>query len=255
MLVEWLSWRWVFFVNVPIGVALLVLATTALPETVRARGRVDIPGALTSTFGMAAVVYGFVHAASDGWADPITVTAFVVGVVLIVGFVLQEARVAVPITPLRLFKDRNRVSAYFARMLLVAAMMGIFFFLTQFLQDVLGYSPLMAGLAFLPLTAMVFLASQLSARFWTPRFGNRVPMVVGVSLSTLGVLGLTQLQPSSGYISLLVPLLLFGFGNGTAFVPLTGAALSGVRPRTPGPRPAWSTSPSRSAARSAWPCW
>ncbi|MHA3701534.1 MFS transporter [Jatrophihabitans sp. YIM 134969] len=234
VLVEWLSWRWVFFVNVPIGLVLLVLATSALPETVRARGHVDIPGAITSTLGMSAVVYGFVHAASDGWSDPLTIVSFVVGVVMIGAFVAQERRVAVPITPLRLFADRTRVSAYVARMLLVAAMMGIFFFLTQFLQDVLGYSPLMAGLAFLPLTAMVFIASQLSARVWTPRFGTRWPMVIGVSFSTLGVLGLTQLHPDSGYISLLVPLILFGFGNGTAFVPLTGAALAGVKPEDAG---------------------
>ncbi len=234
VLTEWLSWRWVFFVNVPIGLVLLVVASSALPETTRTRGHVDIPGALTSTFGMAAVVYGFINAASDGWADPRTIVAFVAGVVLIAGFVFQETRVAVPITPLRLFADRTRVSAYVARMLLVAAMMGIFFFLTQFLQDVLAYSPIMAGLAFLPLTVMVFLGSQLSARIWTPRFGMRVPMVVGVSLSTLGVLGLTQLHPDSGYLSLLVPLLLFGLGNGTAFVPLTGAALFNVEPADAG---------------------
>ena len=234
LLVQFLSWRWVFFVNVPIGLVLLVLATSALPETTRARGHVDIPGAITSTLGMSAVVYGFVHAASDGWADPLTIASFVVGAVMIVGFVFQETRVAVPITPLRLFADRTRVSAYVARMLLVAAMMGIFFFLTQFLQDILGYSPLQAGLAFLPLTAMVFTASQLSARFWTPRFGIRWPMVAGISLSTLGVLGLTQLEPDSGYISLLVPLMMFGFGNGTAFVPLTGAALTGVAPADAG---------------------
>jgi MFS family permease len=109
-------------------------------------------------------------------------------------------------------------------------MMGMFFFLTQFLQGVLGYSPLQAGFAFLPLTVALFAASQASARTLTARFGARVMMVGGISLSTAGLLWLTQLNEGSGYLSVLGPLLMFGIGNGFAFVPLTSAALSGVDP-------------------------
>jgi EmrB/QacA subfamily drug resistance transporter len=148
MLTQWASWRWVLFVNVPIGVAVIALSRLVLPETARRSGRFDLTGALTSTIGMAALVYGFVHAATDGWADTTTIAAFAVGVVLLVAFVLTELRASSPITPLRLFADRNRSTSYLARLLLVAGMLGMFFFLTQFLQNVLGYSPLKTGVAF-----------------------------------------------------------------------------------------------------------
>ena len=173
MLTEWASWRWVLFVNVPIGAALLVLGRTVLPETERNHGRFDLAGALTSTIGMTALVYGFVHAATDGWTDVATIASFAVGLVLLAAFVVIEMRAESPITPLRLFASRNRTSAYIARLLLVAGMMGMFFFLTQFLRGVLGYSDLRTGFAFLPLTALVFTASQLSARFLVDRFGDQ----------------------------------------------------------------------------------
>ncbi|MEP7021522.1 MAG: MFS transporter, partial [Pseudonocardiales bacterium] len=136
MLTQWVSWRWVLFVNVPIGVAVIVLTRLVMPETPRKSGRFDLTGALSSTIGMAALVYGFVHAATDGWGDAGTLASFTVGVSLVVLFVLTELRAESPITPLRLFADRNRSTSYVARLLLVAGMMGMFFFLTQFLQGV-----------------------------------------------------------------------------------------------------------------------
>jgi MFS family permease len=153
---------------------------------------------------------------------------------LLVWFVLTERRAESPITPLRLFADRNRSSAYVARLLLVAGMLGMFFFLTQFLRGVLGYSDLKTGFAFVPLTLIVFASSQFSARFAVERFGMRTVMVSGLSMSTLGMLWLTQLGEHSGYASLLGPLLVFGLGNGLAFVPLTTAALDGVAPEDAG---------------------
>jgi len=230
MLVEWVSWRWVFFVNVPIGVLLLVLARRELPETSRQRGGIDIPGALTSTLGMGALVYGFVRAASDGWGSAGTETAFAIGLLLLGAFVAIERRAATPITPLRLFASRDRVFSYVARLLLVGGMFGMFFFLTQFLQDVLGYSPLVTGLAFLPLTVALFAASQLSARTLLPIVGARALMAGGITLSTASLLVLTQLSQHSSYGLVLVSLLLFGIGNGLAFVPLTAASLEGVAP-------------------------
>jgi EmrB/QacA subfamily drug resistance transporter len=228
VLVEWASWRWVFFVNVPIGIGLLVLARRDLPETDRHAGRIDLPGALTSTVGMAALVYGFVRAAAAGWHATGTIAAFAVGVVLLVTFVLVESRAATPITPLRLFADRDRTFSYLARLVLVGGMFGMFFFLTQFLQDVLGYSALVTGVAFLPLTAALFIASQLSARVLMPRFGSKRLMVGGFSVSTLGLLMLTQVSQTSSYGLILCALLLFGIGNGLAFVPLTAASLAGI---------------------------
>jgi EmrB/QacA subfamily drug resistance transporter len=234
MLVEWASWRWVFFVNVPIGLAVLLGARRFLPSTPRRTGRFDLLGAITSTLGTGGLVYGFVRAASDGWGDPLTVAAFVTGVLLLAAFVLVELRAPAPITPLRLFANRDRAVSYVARLLLVAGMMGVFFFLSQFLQDVLHYSALQAGLAFLPMTVMVFSASQVSARLLSGRLPTRWLISGALTVSTAGLLWLTQLDVGSGYGSLLGPLVLFGLGNGLAFVPLTGLSLRDVGPADAG---------------------
>jgi EmrB/QacA subfamily drug resistance transporter len=234
LLTQWASWRWVLFVNVPIGIAVLALARTALTETPRRNGHFDVRGAVTSTAGVTALAYGFVRAATSGWADAVTVAAFAVGAVLLAVFVVIESHASEPITPLRLFADRSRSSSYVARLFLIAGMFGMFFFLTQFLQEVLGYGPLQTGMAFLPFTIALFAASQLSARRLVERVGAKALMVGGLLLSTSGMLWLTQLSATSGYMSLLAPLLLFGTGNGLAFVPLTSASLSGVRPEDAG---------------------
>jgi EmrB/QacA subfamily drug resistance transporter len=234
LLTQYVSWRWVLFVNVPIGLVVIALTLRVLPETPRRTGRFDIAGALTSTVGMGALVYGFVHAATAGWHGTETLVAFGLGVVLLAAFVFIELRASSPITPLRLFADRSRSASYLARLLLVAGMMGMFFFLTQFLQGVLGYSPLKTGLAFLPLTVMVFTASQVSARVLTTRYSTRTLVVGGITVSTFALLWISQLGADSSYYSLLGPLVLFGLGNGTAFVPLTAASLSGVEPADAG---------------------
>ncbi len=234
ILTQLLSWRWVMFVNVPIGVAVLVGASFALTETPRQTGKFDLPGAFLATLGMTSVVYGFVRAASDGWSNPGTIAALVGGAVLIAGFVFNERRASHPITPLSLFTDRTRVGAYLGRLLLVASMTGMFFFLTQFMQDVLNYGPLKTGLGFLPVTFALFAASQASARVLVERFGERTVLLVGVSLSFLSMIWLTQLSGSSGYLSVAGPLVLLGLGNGSAFVPLTSAGLHAVEPRLAG---------------------
>ncbi|HWJ86221.1 MAG TPA: DHA2 family efflux MFS transporter permease subunit [Cellulomonas sp.] len=233
MLTQWVSWRWVLFVNVPIGIALIIVARAVLPETPRHRGRFDLLGAATSTIGMTSLVYGFVRAATEGWTDPETLAAFTVGALLLATFVLVELRAESPITPLRLFASRTRSAATVARLLLVAGMMGMFFFLTQFLQDILGYSPLATGVAFLPLTIMLFVMSRVSAALMA-RVGMRALMVGGLTMSTAGLLILSQISADSSYLAVLVPLLLFGAGNGLAFVPLTAAGLAGVAPQDAG---------------------
>ncbi|MCW2496841.1 MFS transporter [Jatrophihabitans sp.] len=234
MLSEWASWRWVFFVNVPIGIAAVAVARFVLPQSDRSTGRFDLAGAITSTLGMATLVYGFVNAGTSGWADVETIGSFAIGIVLMAAFVFTELRAESPITPLHLFADRNRSSSYLARLFLVAGMMGMFFFLTQFLRGVLGYSDLKTGFAFVPLTLAVFTSSQLSSRVLVERFGGRRLMIIGASMSTLGMLWLTQLGESSSYLSLVGPLVIFGFGNGLAFVPLTTTAIDGVAPKDAG---------------------
>src|ERR1700681_2138247 len=229
LLVQVAIWRWVLFVNVPIGLVVLALARRSLTETPSRNGHFDVLGALTSTVGVTSLTYGFVRAASNGWNDLVTLGSFVLGIVLLAVFVTLERRASEPITPLSLFSDRSRNASYVARLFLVAGMFGMFFFLTQFLQDVLGYGPLQAGLAFLPFSVALFAMSQLSARRLVERFGGKAVMVVGFSLSTLSMLLMTQLSASSTYLFVLIPVLLFGTGNGLAFVPLTSASLAGVR--------------------------
>jgi EmrB/QacA subfamily drug resistance transporter len=229
ILTEIASWRWVMLVNAPIGVAVATLAWMAVPHTPRRTGRFDLPGAVTSTTGVSGLVYGFVHAAAHGWGDPVTLVAIVGGAALLVAFVLLERRAAEPITPLSLFASRTRSGALLSRMFLMAGAMGAFFYLTQYLQDVLGFSPIQAGLAFLPMTAGVFVASQSSSRYLVEHFGDRPVMIAGAVLSLASLVWLTGLDAASGYGDVVVALVLLGLGNGLAFVPLTSAALHGVQ--------------------------
>lgn len=229
ILTEIASWRWVMLVNVPFGIAVAVIAVLAVPHTPRRPGRFDLAGAITSTLGVSGLVYGFVNAAQNGWGDRITLASIIGGIALLIAFVLVERTAEEPITPLSLFASRVRSGALLARMFLFAGALGAFFFLTQYLQNVLGMSPIQAGLAFLPMTAAVFLASQSSSRYLVERFGDRIVMIVGGSLSLISVIWLLGLDVHSGYGDVAVSLVLLGLGNGLAFVPLTNSALHDVR--------------------------
>ena len=234
VITEWVSWRWVLFVNVPIGIIVALTAPMFLPESERQPGRFDLVGALTSTAGMTALVYGFIQAASNGWSDWKGLGAFAAAVVLLGAFLLNESRARQPITPLRLFADRGRAGSYLTRLLLVAGMFGMFYFLTQFVQDVLGFSPLVAGISFLPMTAALFAVSRLSPRLLT-RFGAKPLMVAGLLPAVAGMVWLSRISPGTGYVcGVLGPMLLLGGGMGVAFVPLTMASLAGVRPQDSG---------------------
>jgi len=147
MLTSWLSWRWVLFVNVPIGVLIAVAAPLFINESERRPGQFDLSGAITSTAGMTGLVYGFIRAAQDGWHDPLTIGAFVVSLVLLGAFLVIETSSKAPITPLAMFKNRNRASTYVVMLSLAAALFSMFFFLTLFVQEILHYSPLRAGFA------------------------------------------------------------------------------------------------------------
>jgi EmrB/QacA subfamily drug resistance transporter len=234
MLTSWLSWRWVLFVNVPIGVLLAVLAPMFITESERQPGRFDLGGALASTAGMTALVYGFIRAAQDGWSDAGTVASFAAAVVLLAVFLSIETRIRQPITPLHMFRERDRAGTYVVMLALAAAMFGQFFFLTLFVQDVLGYSPLRAGIAFLPITGAIVLTSQFAARS-LPRIGPKRLMAAGALLAVAGLAWLTRVSVDSGYADgILGPMLLFGLGMGLLFVPLTIVAVSGVAPHEAG---------------------
>src|SRR5579883_3364652 len=181
LLTDLASWRWGLFVNVPIGIALVVLAPRYLPETECKPGRFDLAGALTSTAGMTALVYGFVRAGSSGWGNGYTVASFAAAVVLLGIFVLVELRVPQPIMPLRLFASLERSGAYIARLLTVGGMFSYFFFQTQYLQEVRDYSALKAGFAFLPLTVVLFSTTRIVPRL-APRFGDTRLLIGGLVL-------------------------------------------------------------------------
>ncbi len=228
MLTQWLDWRWVLFVNVPIGLLIAFLAPLFINESDRRTGRFDILGAITSTGGMASLVYGFIRAADSGWKDSVTLAAFGAAVVLLALFVVVERRAADPITPLRMFADRNRSGTYVIMLSLAAAMFGMFFFIVLFVQNVLGYSPIDSGLAFLPITVAIVTGAGLSTRL-LPVLGPKPFLVTGTLLTGAGMAWLTRLDPGSGYPGgVLGPMVLFGFGMGLNFVTLTLTAVSGV---------------------------
>ncbi len=228
MLTEWLSWRWVLFVNVPIGIVLALVARLYITESERQPGRFDLSGAMTSTAGMAALVYGFIRAAQSGWTNGLTLASFLAAAVLLSMFLVIETRTRQPITPLHMFRDRNRAGTYAMMLALSAAMFGMFFFITLFVQDVLGYSPLRAGIAFLPITGALVIASQFAARS-LPALGPRRLMSAGAVLAVAGLAWLSQISVGSGYVDgILGPMMLFGAGMGSLFVPLTIVAVSGV---------------------------
>ncbi|RPF36826.1 MFS transporter [Streptomyces sp. TLI_185] len=228
MLTEWLNWRWVFFVNLPIGIAITLLAPLYISESERHTGRFDIAGAVTSTAGMASLVYGFIRAADDGWRDSLAIGSFGAAVVLLVAFALIESRAKEPITPLRMFADRNRSGTYVIMLSLAAAMFGMFFYIVLFVQNVLGYSPIQAGLAFLPVTVVIALGAGLSQRF-LPVLGPKPFMLTGSALAVIGLAWQTLISSGSSYAGgVLGPMLVFGFGMGLNFVTLTVTAVSGV---------------------------
>ncbi|MFI7406793.1 MFS transporter [Streptomyces sp. NPDC049541] len=228
MLTEWLNWRWVFFVNLPIGILITLLAPLYISESERHTGRFDIAGAVTSTAGMASLVYGFIRAADDGWRDGLAIGSFGAAVVLLVAFALIESRAKEPITPLRMFADRNRSGTYVIMLSLAAAMFGMFFYIVLFVQNVLGYSPIRAGLAFLPVTVVIALGAGLSQRF-LPVLGPKPFMLTGSALAVIGLAWQTLISSGSSYAGgVLGPMLVFGFGMGLNFVTLTVTAVSGV---------------------------
>ncbi|WP_433472837.1 MFS transporter [Spirillospora sp. CA-142024] len=228
------SWRWVFFVNVPVGLVLMLVAPRVLSGTRRRPGRFDLGGAVASTLGMTALVYALIRAGEDGWGDGRALAAFGAAAVLLAAFVAVEARVRQPIMPLWLLTGRDRAASYLTQLGLAAGMFGAFFFLTQYLQQVLGYGPLRAGAAFLPMVGMQFAVVRTAPRVMQ-RLGAKPLVVTGTVLLTAGLLWLTRLSPGDGYAGgLLVPFMLMGAGGGMAVLPLNATILASVEPEQSG---------------------
>ncbi len=233
-LTQLVSWRWVMFVNVPIGLAVWLVGREVLVETEPRHGHFDLAGAILSTLGMTSIVLGFVEAGTKSWGDPVTIGSLAIGAVLLAAFVHNESRVEEPILPLRLFAHPTRTTANVARGLVYSGMYGGFFFMTQLFQEAQGFSPLKAGLCFLPIPASVFLSSQLTSRVFIPRFRAKTLMMVGAGLVVTALAVASQLHANSTYLQALVTLVLLGVGSGVSLVSLTSASLEGVEPADAG---------------------
>jgi EmrB/QacA subfamily drug resistance transporter len=224
----WLTWRVGFLVNVPVGVVLMFAGQKVLKESETHTGSFDLIGALTSTVGMTLLVFGIVESASLGWGNVMTQASLSIALILLTVFFVHEAKAEQPILPLRLFKSRERVGAYLARMLFLGAMVSFFFFSTQFMQGVLGFTPVEAGLGFLPFTIPTFFASRMVPKF-SKRIGNQGVMYMAFILLLVGLVGLSMVTAQSSYLyGLAIPMLIIGFGNGAALGPLTIAGVAGV---------------------------
>jgi EmrB/QacA subfamily drug resistance transporter len=229
-LTDWAGWRAVFYINVPVGAAIALLGQSWLIAPVRHPGRFDFAGALTSTAGLMLLADGFIRAAANGWTAPGTLAVLAAAVAAITAFVLIEARAAQPIVPLHLLAHRDRVGAYLIRLLLTSAMSAELFFLTLFFQDVLGYTPLTAAMAFVPTAVPVAIFSRIAGRL-LPRTGAKPLLVAGALITTAGVAWLSQLTVTSSYpVMLLTPIVLTSVGVGLLFPSMTMVALADVAP-------------------------
>lgn len=221
LLTEYASWRWCFYVNIPVAVVAAVGASIVLPKARPSSGmRLDIPGAVLVTGGLVAVVYASSAAVTATWTSASVVAPFAAGIALLALFLTVEARVANPLLPLRLLRDRNRAGANLALGLTLASLLGVYLFLTYYLQAVLGFSPVQTGVAFLPLTLAVMVGAGAIGSRLLPRVPPRVLMVPGLLVAALGVAIFTLVRVDSSYFTLVLPgEILLGLGLGCVFVP------------------------------------
>jgi EmrB/QacA subfamily drug resistance transporter len=228
VLAESLSWRVGFFVNLPIGVAMIVAARRYIVESARSSGQFDVPGALASTIGVSALVYGFIRSAEQGWGDTVTLASLAGGLVLLGAFIVIEKRARQPIMPLRLFTSTERTAAYAARLLFMGGMIGFFFFATLYLQDERHFGATATGLAFLPATVVNFFFAMLLPRL-TRRVDNALILAVGLCLCVAGLAWLSRATPDSVYLTAIaLPMVLIGAGQGLTLGPLTVSGIKGV---------------------------
>jgi EmrB/QacA subfamily drug resistance transporter len=235
VLTEYASWRWCLLINVPIALLAAVAASRVVRET-RASGKTgyDIPGAVLATAGVVSLVYGFTKAVTDGWSSAPTLTLISVGLILLVAFVVTEARSAHPLLPLRVVLERNRGGSYLATLLIIVGMFAMFLFVSYYMQQILHYSAAKAGLAFLPFALGVIVAAGMATPL-VPKVGPRVVMTAGLLIAGAGLLWLTQIGVHTSYWTHLLPQqIVMSIGMGLAFPALSSTALTNVRPEDAG---------------------
>ena len=254
ILTEYAGWEWVLFVNVPIGVAAAFAAPRLLPES-RDAGipRVfDLAGATTVTAGLALLVYALVDANNAGWGSTQTLGLIAISIVLLVAFVVIESRTSHPLMPFSIFRLRTLRGADIVGLLIGMSLFAMFFFLSLYMQQVLGYDALKTGFAYLPLALNIIVSAGVASQLVT-RIGFKPTLVAGMVLIGVGLVWFAQVSPNGSYVSdLLFPSLVVAWGLGLAFVPVTIAAVTARGRTRRDSRPGSSTPPSRSAARSAW---
>jgi EmrB/QacA subfamily drug resistance transporter len=232
--VEGLSWQWIFWLNVPIGLLLAPLALTRLTESRGPSGRLDLPGLVLASAGLFGIVWGLVRGNSVGWGSPEIVGALAVGAVVLALFVLWELRAKAPMLPMRFFRNRTFALTNVASLFMFFGMFGSIFLLAQFFQTVQGYSPLQAGLRILPWTAMpIFIAPVAGAL--SDRIGGQRIMGVGLALQAAGLAWIAAVStPTVPYADLVAPFFLSGIGMALFFAPVANVVLSAVRPQEEG---------------------
>jgi EmrB/QacA subfamily drug resistance transporter len=239
VLTSYVSWRWVFFVNVPIAIVVLLMAPRVLGESERHTGRFDLPGAITGTLGLASLVYGLSSAATTAngvshWGDTKVLASLGAAVVLLLTFVFIESRSQHALLPLRIFRDRNRSGANLILLCVGTALFGMFFFLTIFVQTVWGYSPVKTGVAYLPMVGTIMLMAGVSSQL-VGRIGARPLLIAGSSFAAGGMFWLSRITEHSTYVGgLLGPIIVTAAGLGMLFMPLTLVALNRVQERDAG---------------------
>jgi predicted MFS family arabinose efflux permease len=239
VLTTYASWRWVFFVNVPIAIVVALMAPRVLGESERHTGRFDLPGAITGTGGLAALVYGLSSAATTAngvshWGDTKVLASLGAAVVLLGAFLFIESRSKHALMPLRIFSNRDRSAAFLILLCVGTALFGMFFFLTIFVQSVWGYSPIKTGVAYLPMIAAIMGMAGASSQL-VGRIGARPLLIAGSTFAAGGMFWLSRITEHSTYTGgLLGPSILTGAGLGMLFMPLTLVALSKVADRDAG---------------------
>ena len=228
LLTEHLSWHWIFFVNVPVGViaiaASLMLITESKDET---HVSLDLPGLGTSALGLFALTYGLIEANTYGWTSARIVGSFVVAVVALASFVMIERRSRFPMLDLSLFRSGTYTGANVAMLLVALSMFGVFFFVSLYMQNILGYSAVQAGAAFLPMTLLIILVAPIAGKT-SDRFGSRWLMTIGMVLLGVQLLYFSQLSATSSFWNLLPGFILGGFGMAMAMTPTAAAATRAV---------------------------
>jgi EmrB/QacA subfamily drug resistance transporter len=230
VLTQAFSWPWIFYINVPIGVAAFVLSLRLIPESIdeHAERSFDIAGAVTATAGLMTLVYAIVKAQSDGWTSALTLSTFAAAAILLTSFVLIEMRASAPLVRLSIFRVRSLTAANVVMFLVASGLFAMFFFNTLYLQKVLDYGPLTAGLAFLPFTAGIMISAGLASQF-APKIGVRPVAVVGMLVTAVGLLLLARIPVHGSYVADVMPsILLTSLGMGAVFVPLTLVATTGL---------------------------